>query len=66
MRLYKKLLLVFGALALLAGCNQQAMIEKFAPKEESAIAQRALSELIAKNFGWLDSQLDPSLKRPES
>ena len=66
MRLYKKLLLVFSALALLAGCNQQAMIEKFAPKEESAIAQRALSELIAKNFGWLDSQLDPALKKPET
>lgn len=66
MRIYQKLLLVFSALALLAGCNQQAMIEKFAPKEESAIAQRMLSELIAKNFGALDSQLDPRLKTPDT
>ncbi|CAJ0687453.1 hypothetical protein [Ralstonia holmesii] len=66
MRLYQKLLLVFGVLALLAGCNQQTMLEKFAPKEESAIAQRALSELIAKDFGSLDSQLDPSLKTADT
>ncbi|CAJ0719516.1 hypothetical protein LMG6871_02924 [Ralstonia edaphis] len=66
MRLYKKILLVFIALALFAGCNQQAMIERFAPKEESAAAQRMLSDLIAKNFGALDGQLDAGLKTPDT
>ena len=66
MRFYQKLVLVFAVLALLAWCSQQAVLEAFAPKQESDVAQRMLSELIAKNFGALDSQLDPSLKTPET
>lgn len=58
----QKLLVVLGLLVLLAGCDQKAMLDKFTPKEESAIAQRVLSDVIAKNFSVVDSQLDPSLR----
>lgn len=64
MRIYQKLLLLLGVVALLAGCDQYAMLEKLIPKEEAAIAQRALSDLIAKNFSALDRQLDPALQSP--
>lgn len=66
MRIYQRFLLVLGVLALLAGCDQQAMLEKFTPKAESAVAQRALSDLVARNFSALDSQLDPALKTPDT
>ena len=64
MRLYQKLFVALGLLALLAGCDQKAMLDKFTPKEEAAIAQRVLSDVIAKNFSAVDSQLDPSLQTP--
>lgn len=62
MRLYKSSLYLLGLVALLVGCDQQAMFEKFVPKEESAIARRVLSQLAAKDYDSVERQLDPSVK----
>lgn len=62
MRVLKPFLLLLGLLALLAGCDQQAMFEKFIPKEESAIAKKVLFQLAAKDYGAIEKQLDPSVK----
>jgi hypothetical protein len=51
-------------LALLSGCDQQAMLERFIPKEEAASATRLLSQLAAKDYESVESQLDPSLRTP--
>lgn len=61
MRLVKSFLYLLGLLALLAGCDQQAMFEKFI-KKESAIAKTILSQLSAKDYGAVEKQLDPSIK----
>jgi len=62
MRLVKSFLYLLGLLALLAGCDQQAMFEKFIPKEESAIAKDILSRLAAKDYVAVEKELDPSVK----
>jgi hypothetical protein len=62
MRFFKSILNILGLLALLTGCDQQAMFEKFIPKEESAIAKQVLSQLAAKNYGAVEKQFDPSIK----
>lgn len=54
--------LLLSLLVLLAGCDQQAMFEKFIPKEEAAIAKRVLSELAAKDYASIEKQLDPSVQ----
>jgi hypothetical protein len=51
-------------LILLAGCDQQAMFEKFIPKEEAAIAKQLLSQLAAKDYATIERQLDPSVQSP--
>lgn len=62
MRLFKSLLCLFGLITLLSGCDQQEMFEKFIPKEESAIAKKLISELVAKEYGAIEKQLDPSVE----
>ena len=62
MPVIKPFLLLLGLLALLAGCDQQAMFEKFIPKEESAIAKKVLFQLATKDYGAVQKQLDPSVK----
>lgn len=62
MRILKPFLVLAGLLALLSGCDQQAMFEKFIPKEESAIAKKVLSQLAAKDYGAVEKQFDPSIK----
>jgi hypothetical protein len=64
MRILKQALLLLGLLALLAGCDQQAMFEKLIPKEESAIAKQLLSRLAAKDYSTIEKQLDPSVQAP--
>lgn len=61
MHILKPFLILLGLVTLLPGCDQQAMFEKFIPKEESAIAKKVLSQLAAKNYGALEKQLDPSV-----
>lgn len=64
MRLYQQLLLLLGLLVLLAGCDQQAMFEKFVPKEEAVIAKQLLSQLAVKDYAAIEQQLDSSIRTP--
>lgn len=66
MRSSLKFLRLIGLLVLLVGCDQQAMIEKFTPKEESAFAKQLLSQLAAKDYAAVEKQLDPRLQGPAS
>lgn len=58
--------LVFSLFFLLAivGCDQQAVIDRFTPKEESAIAKNVLAQLKAREFLEVERQLDVSLQGP--
>lgn len=47
---------------LLAGCDQRALIEKFTPQEESAIAQQIISELAAGDLDRVAERLDPEIQ----
>ena len=49
---------------LMTACDQQAMLEKFIPKEEAASAKRLLSQLAARDYESVENQLDPSLRTP--
>lgn len=56
----------FALLAfLLAGCDQEAMFEKFIPKEESAIAKELIAKLAARDFAAVESRLDARLRNPD-
>lgn len=50
---------------LLAGCDQEAMFEKFVPKEESTLARELIAKLAAKDFAAVESRLDSSLRTPD-
>jgi hypothetical protein len=52
--------------SLLAGCDQQALFEKLAPKEESALAKALIDRLAARDIAAIEARLDPALKTPES
>lgn len=62
MRFFKSFFSALSLLVLLTGCDQQAMLEKFIPKEESAIAKQVLSQLATKSYADVEKQLDPSIK----
>ncbi len=53
------------ALLLLAGCDQQAMIEKFAPQQEVSKAKQLVTQLAARDFASIEAQLDTTLRTPE-
>ena len=55
---------LFVVLALVTGCDQQAMLERFTPQEEAASARGLLSQLAAEDYDSVESQLDPSLRTP--
>jgi hypothetical protein len=58
--------IVFALLALLlAGCDQEAMFEKFVPKEESALARELIAKLAVKDFAAVESRLDAKLRTPD-
>lgn len=52
-------------LLLLAGCNQQALIDKFAPQEEVGKAKQLVVQLAAKDYGAIQAQLDTKLRTPD-
>jgi len=56
---------VVALLALLAACDQQALFDKFVPKEEALISRQFLTSLAARDFAAVEQQLDPSLKSPD-
>ena len=62
MRLFQDAFLLI--LFLLSGCDQQAMFERFIPKEESAVAKELLFQLAAKDYATIERQLDPSVQSP--
>ena len=55
---------LFVVLALVTGCDHQAMLERFTPQEEAASARGLLSQLAAEDYDSVESQLDPSLRTP--
>ncbi len=64
MRIIRQVITAFGIFIVLAGCDQQAMFDKFIPQEEAAIAKRLLSQLAAKDYDSVEKQLDPSIQAP--
>lgn len=46
----------------LAGCDQQAQFEKLIPKQEAAVGQRLLSDVIGRRFADTESVLDPTIQ----
>lgn len=59
-----RLLISFLALVL-AACDQEAMFEKFVPREETALAKQVISHLAARDYASVEAQLDPSLRSPD-
>ncbi|WP_295640325.1 hypothetical protein [uncultured Methylibium sp.] len=58
--------LLIPVLALvLSACDQEAMFEKFVPKEEAALAKQVIFQLTARDFASVEAQLDPSLRSPD-
>ncbi len=47
---------------LLAGCDQEAMLEKFVPKEEAALARELVAKIAARDFAAVEARLDSKLK----
>ena len=62
MRFLKLTPYLLSLILLLAGCDQQAMFNKFIPKEETAVAKHLVTELAARDYASVVSQLDPSIK----
>ncbi|WP_247664474.1 hypothetical protein [Ideonella alba] len=50
---------------LLSACDQQAMFDRFVPKEEAALAKQVVSQLAARDYASVEAQLDPSLRSPD-
>jgi uncharacterized membrane protein YfbV (UPF0208 family) len=58
--------LIFALLILLiSGCSQEALLEKFIPKEESALAKELIAKLAIKDFTAVESRLDAKLRTPD-
>lgn len=62
MPLVRLLLAAFAFL--LAGCDQQALLDKLVPQEEVALSKRLIVQLAARDFPAIEQQLDPSLHDP--
>lgn len=62
--LMHRLLIPLFALVL-AACDQEAMFDKFVPKEEAALAKQVISQLAARDYESVEAQLDPSLRAPD-
>jgi hypothetical protein len=54
--------LIVLPVALLLGCDQEAMMEKFTPKEEAAYAKEVIGKLVAKDFAGVEAALAPRLQ----
>jgi len=54
------------SLLALVGCDQQAMFEKFAPKEEVAVAKRLIAQIAARDFPRVEAQLEEKLRTAET
>ena len=61
MRKLMTLLLVFALL----GCDQQALFDKFVPKNEEAVAKEVIAELSAHDYPAVEAKLDKSVQSSE-
>lgn len=52
-------------IALAAGCDQQAMLEKFVPQEEAAVAKDVIGNLAERNFDAAERSLADQLRTPD-
>jgi len=57
-----RLLELWIAAVLLTACDQEAMLERFTPKEETEFAKRYLALFQAQDFEAIEKEIDPSLK----
>jgi hypothetical protein len=64
MRAVKLVISLLCLIAVLVGCDQQAMFERFLPKAEEAMAKQVLAQLAAKDYAALEKQLDASIRTP--
>lgn len=64
MRVLRACFVASGLVVMLAGCDQQAMFERFIPKGESALAKQLLTSLAAKDYAAIEAQLDPTVAGP--
>ena len=53
---------LFLSCLLLAACDQQALIDKFAPKEQTAQAKHIFEQLAQRDFEGVESQFAPELR----
>lgn len=60
----RRLITLLLAIALL-GCDQQALFEKFIPKNEEAIAKELIAKLSARDYPAVEAKLDKSLQPPD-
>ena len=47
---------------LLVGCSQEELLERFASKEDQAVATTYIEKLRARDFEALENEIDPSIK----
>lgn len=66
MPMNRALLAILFVLTLLAGCDQQAVIDKLAPKEEVELAKEVIAQLQAREFDAVEKQLEPTLQGPQT
>jgi len=52
--------------ALIAGCDQQAAIDRITPPEEAALAKRVLAQVAAREFLEVEKLFDPGLRGPQA
>ena len=62
MPIVQQIVIALSLVVLLAGCGQQEMMDKLAPKQEVAQAKLLVSQLAAKDFAAVESQLDSSIR----
>jgi hypothetical protein len=46
----------------LVACDQEAMFERFVPKEEAALAKQVIAQVAARDYASVEAQLDPNLR----
>ena len=67
----QRLARVFGlwwlvSISLLVGCDQQAVLDKFAPEVETKFARHLVDLFAAKNFSAIEAELAPELRQPDA
>ncbi|MBP1689204.1 MAG: hypothetical protein H6Q33_5347 [Deltaproteobacteria bacterium] len=54
------------SLVVLMGCDQQAVLDKFAPEVETKFARHVVDLFAAKNFSAIEAELAPELRQPDA